>query len=118
MDVGEALRGSALCTAIDSEERAAGRMVVWVDDEADVSTAMMSNLFHGDPSTAVPRALRTSPMLLLLVEEPGAVVRLGGDRHDDVDGSSTSVDHRAARPGVRRASLASSFTVTAVSQPQ
>ena len=53
-------RGNALCTAIDSEERAAGRMVVWVDDEAEVSTQMMSSLFHGDPSTAVPRAFRTS----------------------------------------------------------
>src|SRR5450631_1905764 len=52
--------GNALWTAMDSEERAAGRMVVCVDDEADVSTQMMSSLFHGDPNTAVPRAFRTS----------------------------------------------------------
>src|ERR1700688_2590941 len=54
------LFGNALCTAIDNEERAAGRMVVCVDDEADVSTQMMSSLFHGDPRTAVPSAFRTS----------------------------------------------------------
>src|ERR1700691_4759999 len=62
--------GNALCTAIDKEERAAGRMVVCVDDEADVSTQMMSSLFHGDPKTAVPRAFRTSLMLLPLVRNP------------------------------------------------
>ena len=62
--------GKALCTAMDSEERAAGRMVVWVDDEAEVSTQMMRSLFHGDPKTAEPRAFRTSSMLLPLVRNP------------------------------------------------
>ncbi len=62
--------GNALCTAIDSDERAAGRMVVWVDDEAEVSTQRINNLFHGDPNTAVPSAFRTSPMLLLVVRNP------------------------------------------------
>src|ERR1039458_1640007 len=62
--------GNALWTAIDNEDRAAGRMVVCVDDEAEVSTQMMRNLFHGDPNTAVPRAFRTSPMLLSLVRNP------------------------------------------------
>src|ERR1700722_3324977 len=58
--------GSALCTAMDREERAAGRMVVWVEDEAEVSTQMMRNLFQGVPNTAFPRAFRTSPMLASL----------------------------------------------------
>src|ERR1700722_4745960 len=62
--------GNALCTAIDSDERAAGRMVVCVDDDAEVKTQIMRSLFHGDPNTAVPKALRTSPMLLLLVRKP------------------------------------------------
>src|SRR3984957_20402512 len=60
--------GNALCTAIDNDERAAGRMVVWVDDEAEVSTQMMSNLSQGEPRTPPPNALRTS--LSLLVRKP------------------------------------------------
>src|ERR1700722_10768502 len=55
--------GNALCTAIDSAERAAGKMVVWVEDDAEVSTQMIRSLFHGEPSTAVPSAFKTSPML-------------------------------------------------------
>src|SRR5580658_1733749 len=62
--------GNALCTAMDSDERAAGKMVVCVDDDAEVSTAMMRNLFHGDPKTADPSAFRTSPSLLVLVRNP------------------------------------------------
>src|ERR1700722_16433137 len=61
--------GSALCTAMDNDERAAGRMVVWVDDEAEVRTQRIRSLFHGDPNTADPRAFRTSPMLFPLVRK-------------------------------------------------
>src|SRR5271154_6993930 len=55
--------GNALCTDMESDDRAAGRIVVWVDDDAEGSTQMMSSLFHGEPNTAVPRAFRTSPSL-------------------------------------------------------
>ena len=46
--------------AIDSVVRAVGRIVVWVDAEADVSTAMISSLSHGEPKTDFPSGLRTS----------------------------------------------------------
>src|SRR5580700_3962585 len=62
--------GNALCTAMDSEERAAGRMVVCVEDDAEVSTQTMSSLPHPVPCTAPPRAFSTSPCLLLLVRNP------------------------------------------------
>src|ERR1700692_1940288 len=62
--------GSALCTAIDSDERAAGRMVVWVDAEAEVKPHMRSSFLQGEPKTAVPKALRTSFWLLLLDRKP------------------------------------------------
>src|SRR5580704_3972300 len=51
--------GNALCTAIDNEDRAAGRMVVWVEDDAEVSTQMRSSLSQGVPRTPPPKALRT-----------------------------------------------------------
>src|SRR4051794_3676674 len=55
--------GIAPCAAIDSDVREVGRIVVWVDADADVSTAMIRSLFHGEPSTSVPRALSTSSEL-------------------------------------------------------
>src|SRR5579862_6704849 len=57
--------GNALCTAIDNEDRAAGRMVVWVEDDAEVSTQMMSSLFQGEPRTPFAKAPRTSVSLLV-----------------------------------------------------
>src|SRR5665213_2069706 len=62
--------GNALCTAMDNEERAAGRMVVCVEDDADVSTQTISSLPHPDPSTAPPRAFKTSLTLFPLVRNP------------------------------------------------
>ncbi len=46
--------------AIDSVVLAVGRMVVCVDAEAEVSTAMIRILSSGDPRTGPPRALSTS----------------------------------------------------------
>src|SRR5271155_3493862 len=57
--------GKALCTAIESDDRAAGRIVVWVEDEAEVSTQMMSSLSQGEPRTLFPSAPRTSSELLV-----------------------------------------------------
>jgi len=45
---------------MDSEVRAVGRMVVWVEAAAEVSTAMTRSLSNGDPSTSVPRVASTS----------------------------------------------------------
>ena len=52
--------GNAPCAAIDSACRVAGRIVVWVDADADVRTAMISSLSSGEPRTPLPRALSTS----------------------------------------------------------
>src|ERR1700749_2906622 len=54
------ISGSASHFAIDSVVRAVGRIVVWVDADADVSTAMISSLFQGEPKTALPSGLSTS----------------------------------------------------------
>src|SRR5882757_9760205 len=60
--------GSASKTPIDSEVRAVGRIVVWVDAEADVSTLISSSASNSlpivlSPNTAGPIALNTSPAL-------------------------------------------------------
>ena len=52
--------GAAFQAAIDSDVRAVGRIVVWVDAAAEVSTAMISSLSRGEPSTSVPSTLSTS----------------------------------------------------------
>ena len=52
--------GIAPHRAIDSVVRAVGRIVVCVDADADVSTAMISSLSHGEPNTFVPSTLSTS----------------------------------------------------------
>ncbi len=45
-------------------------MVVWVDAEAEVSTAMMSSLSHGEPSTSFDNAPRMSFELLVRKAAP------------------------------------------------
>ena len=52
--------GPALWDPIDSIERAAGRMVVWVLAIAEVSTARISSLLTVLPSTTSPTAPRAS----------------------------------------------------------
>src|SRR5436190_18519194 len=52
--------GIAPQRAIESVVRAVGRIVVWVDAEAEVNTAMISSLSSGDGKTSPPSALRTS----------------------------------------------------------
>ena len=61
--------GIAPQRAIDSVVRAVGRIVVWVEAEADVSTQIVSSLYSGDPSTPWPSGLSTS----LALEERNAV---------------------------------------------
>src|SRR4051812_11785926 len=62
--------GAARLAAIDSAERVAGRIVVWHDAEAEVSTAMIRSLSHGDPSTSVPRLESTSSLFCLRKPTP------------------------------------------------
>ena len=45
--------GIAPARAIDSVVRAVGRIVVWVDAAAEVSTAMIRSLSSGEPKTSV-----------------------------------------------------------------
>ena len=56
--------------AIDSVVRAVGRIVVWVDADADVSTAMINSLSQGEPNTWVPSTRRTSFELLTRTPVP------------------------------------------------
>ena len=49
--------------AIESVVRAVGRIVVWVEAEADVRTQMISSLSSGEPNTSWPSGLRTSAEL-------------------------------------------------------
>ena len=49
--------------AIESVVRAVGRIVVWVDADAEVSTVMISSLSSGEPNTWPPSALITSAEL-------------------------------------------------------
>ena len=55
--------GIAFARAIDSDVRAVGRIVVWVEAAAEVSTAMISSLSSGEPRTAVPSSLKMSSEL-------------------------------------------------------
>ncbi len=55
--------GIAPCTAIERLVREVGRIVVCVDADAEVSTAMIRSLSQGEPRTSVPSALSTSSEL-------------------------------------------------------
>ena len=77
------LSGIALARAIESVVRAVGRIVVWVDAAAEVSTAMIRSLSSGEPKTSVPSV--AEHVFLVLDQVVDAVVGLGGDGDDDVD---------------------------------
>ena len=53
--------GSAFARAIDSDVRAVGRIVVCVEAAAEVSTAMITILSSGLPSTSAPSSPSASP---------------------------------------------------------
>ena len=63
-------RVTAFQCAIDSVVRAVGRIVVCVEAEAEVSTAMIRSLFSVPPSTPLPSALSTSSWLPSAVRKP------------------------------------------------
>ena len=77
---------------MDSEVRAVGRMVVWVEAAAEVSTAIKGSLSQGYPSTSVPRVASTSSEFSIRV---WAGEGHGGERHDHVDADQD--DGRDAR---------------------
>jgi hypothetical protein len=66
--------GAAPLKAIDSEVRAVGRMVVWHEATAEVSTAITSSLSQGDPSTSVPRVASTSSEFSIRVSGPSKAI--------------------------------------------
>src|SRR5215468_2166769 len=55
--------GIAPQRAIDRLVRAVGRIVVWVEAAAELSTAMMRILSSGEPKTLLPSTLSTSSAL-------------------------------------------------------
>ena len=77
------LFGIAFARAIESVVRAVGRIVVWVDAAAEVSTAMIRSLSSGEPKTSVPR--RAEHVFRFCGQALDAVVGLGGDGDDEVD---------------------------------
>ena len=110
--------GTAFHRAIESVVRAVGRIVVCVEADAEVSTAMISSLSHGDPKIFVPRTLRTS-LVFVDARKPVPRVRLGGGRDEEVDEQSRiSVERTAALPGDSAEPSVSSLTATPESQPQ
>ena len=64
------LFGIALARAIESVVRAVGRIVVWVEAAAEVSTAMIRILSRGEPKTSVPSELSTSSWFLIRSSTP------------------------------------------------
>src|SRR3954447_17019844 len=64
------IAGIAFWRAIDRLVRAVGRIVVWVEADADVSTAMISSLSSPEPSTPLPIGANTSSALLVSVSGP------------------------------------------------
>ena len=105
-------RGAALCAPIDSIVRADGKIVVWQEAAADVSTAMIKNLSKKPPRTSPPVAESTSSAFLTRNAAPwtacaaNAVItshgvelhrkRGGGHRHtvEAVPSFPGSVQHR------------------------
>jgi hypothetical protein len=108
--------GIALYLAIDSVVRAVGRIVVWVDAAAEVSTAMIRILFIGFGNTSSPSTLRTSSEFSTSWSTPPyACAAVETSRYMP---TSTRVATTAAIPGILDDSSVSSFTVTRLSQPQ
>ena len=62
--------GSAPQRLIDRTVRAVGRIVVWVDADAEVSTASITILSSGVPNTSLANALSTSSELFARKAEP------------------------------------------------
>ena len=75
--------GIASHFAIDRVVRAVGKIVVWVEADAEVSTVMISSLSSGEPNTLA--AERVQHVVGVAGEEGRAVVGLRRSGDDDVD---------------------------------
>src|SRR5215469_6661242 len=112
---------------MDRVVRAVGRMVVCVEAAADDkiirNSSRVKNVPHpDDPKIALPWIENASPALAEL-PRPWPLAPMPAKACIAVTVmvyviSKMIVDRMAARPGVRFLSLVSSFTATAVSQPQ
>ena len=111
-------RGIARWAAIDRTVRAVGRMVVWVDAAAELSTARITSLPKVLPRTSLPSTASTSPWLSGLTSVATPLKARQATVTNAKIASRTKVATIAARPGVRSASRVSSLHATAVSQPQ
>src|ERR1035438_5279415 len=119
--------GRALKAAIDRVVRAVGRIVVWVDAAAELSTIRISRRVRNvpnppPPKIAPPRTESTSLVLAGLFRPiPFAPIPANATTATITIAyvmRSSRVERIAARPGVLFLSLVSSLIETAVSQPQ
>ena len=109
--------GIARHFAIDSVVLAVGRIVVWVDADADVRTAMIRSLYQGEPKTPCPSGLSTSSELL----GPRNFVPANAWptwRRRDRSARGGSSRAPPPCPGLPPSRVDSSLTATPESQPQ
>src|SRR5215469_16396079 len=119
--------GSAPYAAIDSVVRAVGKIVVWVEAAAELSTMRISSRDKTVPNPEVPKIaapvtdstsnwwagfVSPTPLWPLPANACMAVITITYVR------SNRTVEIIPARPGVRDLSTVSSLTDKAVSQPQ
>lgn len=112
---------------MESVVRAVGRIVVWVEADADVRMEIASRSkptlpSNPSPYSVGPIALNTSEALLALPSPipwpPTPANAMAATETSRYVSNSSPVEMTAARPGVRPGSSDSSLVATAVSQPQ
>ena len=94
--------GNARCIAIDSDVRAAGRIVVWQLAAAELSTAMISSFKHNVPSAGVAEhelAGGREHVVGVVGEEVGALHRLRRERDDHEDRDEDERGEHAGEAG-------------------
>ena len=109
--------GRAPLAPMESAVRAVGRIVVWVDAAADVSTAMIISLSSGEPRTSFASAARTSPSpCSARYSAPwSACAAIVTRRYVP---TRMKTEATVARPGCSVGLALSSLTAAVVSQPQ
>ena len=109
--------GSAPFAPIESAVRAVGRIVVWVDAAADVSTARISSLSSGEPRTSLARLARMSlsPCSARYSAPWSACAAIVTRRYVPTRMRTEKI---VARPGCSVGLPLSSLTDAVVSQPQ
>ena len=119
--------GIDLYTAIDRVVRAVGRIVVWVDAAAELSTISSSRWDSTLPNPEVPKTECPSDgqdvVLVVRVAQPDALgpepgEGLGRKHHEQIGGQQDQRGEHRRRPGTVSGSAVSSLTDTVVSHPQ